>query len=46
MIRRLRRRHLVMALLLAVIVPLILAAGLLARRDFPVASLPATLLAP
>ena len=46
MIRRLRRRHFVMALLLAVIVPLILAVGLLSRRDFPVAPLPAIILAP
>lgn len=46
MIRRLRRRHLVMVLLLAVIVPLVLATGLLARRDFPVAPLPAPLASP
>jgi len=46
MIRRLRRRHFVMALLLAIGIPLILAVALLSRRDFPVAPLPASLLAP
>lgn len=43
MIRRLRRRHLVMAMLLAIIVPLILAAGLLVRPEFPVATIPSSL---
>jgi len=46
MIRRLRRRHLRMAIALALVVPVILALALLARRPMPHQDIPAPLLAP
>ncbi|HEX7023268.1 MAG TPA: hypothetical protein VF187_00500 [Gemmatimonadales bacterium] len=46
MIRRLRRRHLRMALFLALVTPVILALGLAARRPSPRQDIPATLLPP
>lgn len=46
MIRRLRRRHLAIMLLLAVIIPALLIVALRARRPFPRQSLPAPLTAP
>lgn len=46
MIRRLRRRHLRMAIALAIVVPAILVLALLARRPMPVQELPPALQAP
>jgi len=46
MIRRLRRRHLRMAIALALVVPAILVLALLARRPMPRQEIPAPLLVP
>ncbi len=46
MIRRLRKRHLRMVILLAVIVPLILGLALAARQPMPRQEIPAPLLGP
>lgn len=46
MIRPLRQRHLRLAVLLALAVPILLAFALVARRPFPTAAIPAPLLEP
>ena len=46
MIRRLRRRHLRMVLVLALVVPAILILALVARQPMPRQEIPAPLLAP
>lgn len=46
MIRRLRQQHLRMALVLAIVVPLILILGLLTRRPAPVQPIPPELVRP
>ena len=46
MIRQLRRRHFTIALILAVVVPLLIAAALLARHPVPRSVFPAPLALP